>query len=94
MKSTMLIVSLYDIDEHAQLFMKRIGVSYGLSVPQSIADCWQFYMCEYEDGSLPSFVKVIDEKNPFDSVGFGLTKEKAGIIHSWMVENGKLEIKK
>ena len=94
MKSTLLIVSLYDIDEHAQKFMKRIGVKYGLAVPQSMFDCWQFYMCEYDSGSLPSFVKVVDDKNPHDSIGFGLSKEMADEIYEWMVENGKVEMKK
>jgi hypothetical protein len=88
MKAVLLTVSLYDIDEHAQKFMKRIGAEYGLAVPQSIADCWQFYMCEYDPDKLPDFVCVKNEMNPNSLVGYGLSREDAAHIIKWMTENG------
>lgn len=88
MKAVRLTVSLYDIDEHAQKFMKRIGAEYGLAVPQSIADCWQFYMCEYNPDTLPDFVYVENEINPNSRVGYGLSHENALDIAKWMEEYG------
>ncbi|WP_368762129.1 hypothetical protein [Klebsiella pneumoniae] len=88
MKAVRLTVSLYDINEHAQQFMKRLGVEYGLAVPQSIADCWQFYMCEYDPDTLPDFVGVKNDINPNSWVGHGLSHENAAQIAKWMGENG------
>ena len=88
MKAVRLTVSLYDIDEHAQKFMERIGAGYGLAVPQSIYDCWQFYMCEYDPDKLPDFVRVKNEVNPNSLVGYGLSSEDASHIVEWMRENG------
>lgn len=88
MKAVCLTLSLYDITEHAQQFMKRYGVTYGLAVPQSIADCWQFYMCEYDPKTLPDFVRVDNEINPTQRVGFGLGQEHAADIINWMESNG------
>lgn len=88
MKAVRLTVSLYDIDEHAQKLMKRIGAEYGLAVPQSIADCWQFYMCEYDRDKLPDFVRVANDINPNSLVGYGLSSEDAARIAKWMMENG------
>ena len=88
MKAVCLCVSLYDINEHAQLFMKRHCINYQLAVPQSIADCWQFYMCEYEDGSLPEFIRVNNNIDPLSRIGFGLNLDKATRITEWMIENG------
>ena len=88
MKAVRLTVSLYDIDEHAQKFMKRIGAEYGLAVPRSIADCWQFYMCEYDHDKLSDFVRVENEINPNSLVGYGLSSEDAAHIAKWMMENG------
>lgn len=88
MRAVQLTVSLYDIDEHAQKFMKRIGAEYGLAVPQSISDCWQFYMCEYDPDTLPDFVDVRNDINPASRVGYGLSHENASDIAKWMEEHG------
>lgn len=84
MKSAMLIVSLYDIDIHAQKFMKDNRIEYGLAVPQSIADCWQFFMCEYDEKSLPDFVDVRNDIDPHTMIGYGLSKKDADKIAEWM----------
>ena len=87
MKAVCLTVSLYDIDEHAQKFMSRLGVEYGLAVPQSIADCWQFYMCDYDPNTLPGFVDVRNDIDPMRLVGYGLSQGDATNIVKWMEEN-------
>lgn len=87
MKAACLTVSLYDIDEHAQKFMRRFGVQYGLAVPQSIADCWQFYMCDYDPKTLPDFVRVRNDIDPMRLVGYGLSQGDAINIVKWMEEN-------
>lgn len=88
MKAVCLTVSIYDINEHAQLFMERHGVNYQLAVPQSIADCWQFYMCEYEQDSLPGFININNNIDPSSRVGYGLSIDEATRITEWMIENG------
>lgn len=87
MKAVRLTVSLYDIDEHAQKFMSRLGIEYGLAVPQSIADCWQFYMCDYDPNTLPGFVDVRNDIDPMRLVGYGLSQGNAINIVKWMEEN-------
>ena len=87
MKAVCLTVSLYDLDEHAQKFMSRLGVGYGLAVPQSIADCWQFYMCDYDPNTLPDFVDIRNDIDPMRLVGYGLSQEDAADIVKWMEEN-------
>lgn len=88
MKAICLTVSLYDINEHAQKFMKSIGATYQLAIPQSLFDCWQFYMCEYDPEKLPSFVKVNNDIKPETRIGNGLSPTNAAIIAEWMRENG------
>lgn len=88
MKAVILTVSLYDIEEHAQKFMQRLGVKYGLAVPQSIADCWQFYMCEYDPEKVPEFVSVRNDIDPTRLIGYGLSHKNAADIAKWMEENG------
>lgn len=88
MKAVILTVSLCDVEEHAQKFMQRLGVKYGLAVPQSIADCWQFYMCEYDQETMPEFVSVRNDIDPISRIGYGLSPENAADITKWMEENG------
>lgn len=91
MKAVCLTVSLYDIDEHAQKFMSRLGVEYGLAVPHSIADCWQFYMCDYDPKTLPDFVRVRNDIDPMRLVGYGLSQGDALNIVKWVEENNLSE---
>ena len=86
-KATVITVSLYRIDCHAQTFMKSIGASYGIGVPQSIADCWQFYMCEYDAEKMPDFVKIDVYVDPFKRIGWGLSEQNAKEIDQWIRDN-------
>ena len=78
--------------EHAQKVMQRLGIRYLHAVPQSIADCWQFYCCE----DIPNYIPEDDKKflsfaydyqDPFRSIGYGLNKEMAEDIQKWIENN-------
>ena len=93
-KATVVTVSMRDISCHAQTFMKSIGASYGIAVPQSIADCWQFYMCEYDTEKMPDFVRIDAYVDPFKRVGWGLSEENATEIDQWIRDNQMQEQQK
>lgn len=42
------LISLYEmgINEHPQKYMKRLGITYKDSTPQSMTDEWWFFECE------------------------------------------------
>lgn len=73
----MLQLDCHYLTKHAQVFMKELGITYKHAVPQSIADCWQFWCCEVPDNvELPKRIKL-EEVNPIKYAGFGLSDEKA-----------------
>ena len=49
---------------HPQDVMKKLGITYTVAVPQSIADMWQFWGCENVPENLPEFLCVADYGNP------------------------------
>ena len=49
---------------HPQDVMKKLGITYTVAVPQSIADMWQFWGCENVPENLHGFLKVADYGNP------------------------------
>ena len=49
---------------HPQDVMKKLGITYTVAVPQSIAGMWQFWGCENVPENLPGFLKVADYENP------------------------------
>lgn len=61
---------------HAQVVMKELGITYQHAVPQSIADCWNFFNCEGNIENLPEFLTEM-KKGPQDYVGHGLSQEMA-----------------
>ena len=48
---------------HPQDVMKKLGITYTVVVPQSIADMWQFLGCENVPENLPEFLNVADYGN-------------------------------
>lgn len=74
-----LILSLYDVTEHAQKVMKDHGITYQVAVPQSLYDCWMFFNCENVPDPLPDFLSVM-KGDPHDYVGRGLSKQSADAI--------------
>lgn len=87
MRATMIRVSMYDLDCHAQTLMKNLGITYQLAVPQSLYDCWLFFMCEYDPEKWDDSLTVINELDPFALVGHGLSYKDAENITKW-VEGG------
>lgn len=61
---------------HPQEIMRELGITYALSVPQSLHDGWQFYLPENVPDDLPSYLTWF-EHNPLDRVGFGLDEHMA-----------------
>lgn len=81
MKSSCIIYSLRRADEngvrqHAQLQMKQLGITYVEAVPQSMYDSWEFWCCDNVPEDLPVYLKV-NNSNPLDSIGFGLSATDA-----------------
>ncbi len=64
----------YGPDEHPQVYMKKLGITYQIGVAQSIADQWWFFNCENIPEPLPEHLSILDI-DPFDAIGYGLSKE-------------------
>lgn len=72
-----LIYSMYEAPQgHPQQVMKELGITYALSVPQSMFDCWEFFLPENVPNKLPKYLKWF-ECDPMERIGWGLSKEKA-----------------
>lgn len=87
-KAVRLTVSLYDTEEHPQRLLKRLGIKYAIAVPQTIADCWQFYLCEYDPDTIPDHIYIENGIDPHKRIGYGLSPEDAAKISAWMSESG------
>lgn len=61
---------------HAQVVMRELGITYEHAVPQSIADCWNFFNCSGNIDKLPEYL-IEMKKGPQDYVGYGLSQELA-----------------
>jgi hypothetical protein len=59
--------------------MKKLGITYQLAVPQSIADQWWFWNCENIPDKLPKYITEL-KLNPMDCIGFGLSAEDVIMI--------------
>ena len=71
-----LSLDLYQIECHAQEYMRNLGITYELATPQSIADCWWFWNCKNVPDPLPAALRVL-KIAPQEAVGYGLSKEMA-----------------
>jgi len=76
-------VSLYDIKDHAQIEMKKHGITYQYATPQSIGDQWWFWNCENIPDPLPKGFSILKIEDPFEYVGFGISKETAVKIRDY-----------
>lgn len=63
-------------DKHAQEVMEDLGITYVVSVPQSMADGWQFYLPENVPDDLPAYLSWF-ECNPMEKIGQGLSDKMA-----------------
>ena len=62
---------------HPQVVMKELGINYKLAVPQSTIDSWWFFSCENLPSERPIFLKIKENINPFDYVGYGISEQDA-----------------
>ncbi len=70
------------IKESAPEFILNFGIQYQKSVPQTMADCWEFWNCSGITENLPSFVMVYETRDPYGSIGYGLSQQDADDIHA------------
>ncbi len=81
--TTHLRVSTYYNDEHPQRMMKRLGITYQHSTPQSMGDQWWFWNCENVPDPLPDHTSILECNDPMEMVGWGLSKEDAEKIRDY-----------
>jgi hypothetical protein len=76
------LYGMYDAKDtrHAQVAMKDLGIKYLYAVPQSVADCWQFFCCENVPEVLPPFITEMNKMPYHERIGWGLSKEMADNI--------------
>ena len=75
-KTVNLSLDLYQIECHAQKYMRSLGITYEHATPQSIADCWWFWNCSNVPNPLPAALAIL-KITPREAIGYGLTKEDA-----------------
>ena len=47
-------------NEHPQVVMRSLNISYGQAIPQSVGDQWWFFDCTLPEGlELPSYLEVM-----------------------------------
>jgi hypothetical protein len=76
-------VSTYYNDEHPQRMMNRLGNTYQHATPQSIGDQWWFWNCENIPNPLPEHFSILNCKDPFEMVGYGISEEIAKEISEY-----------
>ena len=70
-------------DEHPQQTMKRLGITYQHSTPQSMGDQWWFWNCENVPEPLPEHFSILDCDDPSEMVGYGLSEQDAEKIKNY-----------
>ena len=62
--------------KHAQEQMRELGITYKLTVPQILGDCWWFFGCDNVDvDNLPEHIEIRDFGDLSRLVGYGLSKK-------------------
>jgi len=69
---TNLSLDLYQINCHAQEYMRSIGISYEHATPQTITDSWWFWNCSNVPDPLPPALRIL-KTTPSEAVGYGLS---------------------
>ena len=71
---------------HPQRVMKKLGIKYHSSTPQSMYDCWFFWNCEGYPDTLPKYLTKITI-DPKEYIGHGLTREDVEAIKQRELDN-------
>lgn len=77
-----LILDMCGIPIPASDFMKALGITYQLAVPQSMTDTWWFFNCDNMSDATPSRLCVLD-RTAQQCVGWGLSQQMADEIKAW-----------
>ncbi len=64
------------VKEHAQACMKKLGIAYTHSTPQSLGDQFWFWNCKNVHEPLPKYLTEL-KADPMECIGFGLSREEA-----------------
>ena len=75
-------LDIYSLDEHAQVYMRKLNITYQHCTPQSIADQWWFWNCENVPNPLPKHLTELNVK-PIEAIGFGLSEEDVKNIENY-----------
>lgn len=78
---TNLKLDLYEINCHAQEYMRSLGIDYQHATPQSIMDSWWFWNCTNVPNPLPKGLSIL-KTTPNEAVGLGLSAEMAQLLQS------------
>lgn len=62
---------------HPEVVMKELGIEYKIAIPQSMADQWWLFDCNYTE--LPSFIKTMIAKS-WIIEQYKLPKEYSNVI--------------
>ena len=71
-----LVLDIYYLECHAQVYMKQLGITYDHATPQSMTDCWWFWNCRNVPDPLPSELSAL-KCTPQEAIGYGLSPKNA-----------------
>lgn len=54
-------LDIYDLAEHAQYYMKQLGITYEKCDPQSVGDQWWFAGCKNVPTPLPPHLSLLED---------------------------------
>jgi len=85
--TTHLRLNLFDgYEEHALKTMERLGIAYQHATPQTMGDQWWFWNCENIPNPLPEHFSILQCNDPFEFIGYGLSKEDAEKISNYKLQ--------
>lgn len=73
------------VKDHPPKVLNDLGITYEAAVPQSIADCWQFFNVTNLPDVLPDYLEVFDIE-PLDCIGWGLSEQEAFDLSKFTIE--------
>ena len=84
-----LALDMYEIPNncHPIVAMKNLGITYQMSIPQTIADQWWFFCCNDVPTELPSYLSEFKKDNNFRSlIGLGLSEKDCIMLENYIKE--------
>lgn len=70
-----------------EIIMKRLGITWEVSTPQSMYDEWWFWNCTNIPDDLPDYISELNI-DPLQFIGYGLSQDEAvKILDSRLLHN-------